>query len=125
MQGAKDVKGGDRLPRQLRRDIVGDAGETENLDVQHFAGRLDGFEVLAAVVTQAQVELVSFDRFLDGIVMPVKLVSNGCPDEVGPIGVEALLDEEIDMAEVDIAKVDRDLLAIRCLSTTAGFCALS
>ena len=44
--------------------------------------------------------------------MPIKLVSNGGPDEVGPVGVEALLDEEIDMAEVDIAEVDRDLLAV-------------
>ena len=61
VQGAKDVKGGDRLPRQLGRDIAGDAGETENLDVQHFAGRLHGLEVLAAVVAKAQVELVSFD----------------------------------------------------------------
>ena len=119
MQGAKDVKGGDRLPRQLRRDIVGDAGETENLDVQYFASRLHGLEVLAAVVAQAQVELVSFHRFPDGIVVPIKLVSDGRPDEVGPVGVEALLDEEIDMAEVDIAEVDRDLLAVRALGRSS------
>ena len=106
------MKGRDRLPRQLGRDIVGDAGETENLDVQHFSGRLDGLEILAAVVAQAEVELVSRHRFLDGIVVPIELVSNGCPDEIGPIGVEALLHEEIDMAQVDIAEVDRDLLAV-------------
>ena len=121
MQGAKDMKGGDRLPRQFRRDIVGDTGETENLDVQHFAGRLHRFEVLAAVVAKAQVELMSFDGFLDGIGMPVELVSNGRPDEVSPVGVEAVLDEEIDMAEVDIAKVDRDLLAIRSLRSKFAY----
>jgi hypothetical protein len=44
--------------------------------------------------------------------MTIKLVSNGCPDEVSPIGVEAFLHKEIDMAEVDIAQIDRDLLAI-------------
>ena len=66
-------------------------------------------------MAQAQVELVSLDGFPDGVVMPIKLVSNGCPDEVGPVGVEALLDEEIDMAEVNIAEVDRDLFAIGSL----------
>ena len=59
MQGAKDMKGGDRLPRQLGRDIVGDARETQNLNVQDFAGRLHGLKVLAAVVPQAEVELVA------------------------------------------------------------------
>jgi hypothetical protein len=49
--------------------------------------------------------------------VPIELVSNGCPDEVGPVGVEALLDEEIDMAQVDITQVDRDLLTIRSLGS--------
>jgi hypothetical protein len=115
VQGAKDMKGGDRQPGQLRRDIIGDASKTKNLDVQYFAGRLHGLQVLAAVVAQAQVELVSFDGFPDGVVVPIELVSDGCADEVGPVGVETLLHEEIDMAQVDIAKVDRDLLAVRCL----------
>lgn len=53
MQGTKDVKGGDCLPRQFGRDITGDAGETENLDVQHFAGRQHGLQVVATVLTQA------------------------------------------------------------------------
>lgn len=113
MQGAKDVKGGDRLPRQLRCDIVGDASKTEHLDVQHLAGRLRGLQVLAAVVAQAEVKLVAVDGFPDGIIVPIELVSNGCPDEVGPVGVEALLHEEIDMSQVDLAQIDRDLLAIR------------
>jgi hypothetical protein len=33
MQGAKDMKGGDRLAGEFGRDIVGDAGETQNLNV--------------------------------------------------------------------------------------------
>ena len=64
VQGAKDMKGGDGLPGQFRRDIRGNAGETEDLNVQHFAGRLHGLEVLAAVVAQAEVELVSSTDFL-------------------------------------------------------------
>lgn len=54
-----------------------------------------------------------FDRFLHHVVMTVKLVSNGCLDEVSPVGVGSLPNQEINMAEVDIAQVDRDLLAVR------------
>jgi hypothetical protein len=106
------MKGCDRLPGQLRRDIISDTGETKNLDVQHFAGRLHGFKVLTAVMAQAQVKLAAVDRFPDGIVVPIELVANGRPDEVGPVGVKALLDQEINMAEIDIAEVNRDLLAV-------------
>ena len=44
--------------------------------------------------------------------MAVKLVANGCADEVGSIRIEPLLDEEIDMTKVYVAEVDGDLLAI-------------
>jgi hypothetical protein len=63
-------------------------------------------------MAQAEIELVPFDRLPDGTVVPIKLDSNGRPDEVGSVGVEALLDEKVDMAQIDIAEVDRDLLAI-------------
>lgn len=53
------------------------------------------------------------DGFPDRIIMPIKLVSNGRPDEVGPVGVEALMNKEIDVAQVDIAKIDRDLFTVR------------
>ena len=44
--------------------------------------------------------------------VPFKLVANGGPDEVGSVGVESLLHHEVDMAEVHIAEVDGDLLAV-------------
>ncbi len=74
MQGAQHMKRGNRLPRQLGRDIAGDAGETEHLNVQHVPRRLQSLEILAAVVAQAKVELVPCDRFRDGVVMSVKLL---------------------------------------------------
>jgi hypothetical protein len=44
-----------------------------------------------------------------------KLVANGCPDKIGTVGIEPFLDEQIDMAKVNIAEVDRYLLTIACL----------
>src|SRR5271170_1399754 len=49
---------------------------------------------------------------LDRIVMAVELVANGCPDKVRTIGIEPLLDEEVDMTKVDVTEVDGDLFAI-------------
>src|SRR5689334_23219689 len=42
--------------------------------------------------------------------MPFDLVPDGGADKVGAIGVKAVLDQQIDMAEIDIAEVDGDLL---------------
>ena len=44
--------------------------------------------------------------------MPFELVADRRPDEIGSIGIEAFLHHEIDLTEVDIAKIDRDLLGI-------------
>ena len=112
MQSPKDVKGSDRLPRQLGVNIIGDTGETQNLDVQHFSGRLHGLKILAAVVAQAQIQLVSFNRFPDGVIVPVELVSDGRADKDRPIGEETFLNQKINMAKIDIPEVDGDLLTV-------------
>ncbi len=44
--------------------------------------------------------------------MAVELVADRGADEVGPVGVESVLDHQVDMAEIDEAKIDGDLLAI-------------
>src|SRR5438874_13598201 len=41
-----------------------------------------------------------------------ELVADGGADEVGAVGVEALLDEQVDLAEIDRAEVDGDLLRL-------------
>jgi hypothetical protein len=41
----------------------------------------------------------------------IELISDRRPDEVGAIGVEALLHQQIDMTEVNEAEIERDLLA--------------
>ena len=48
----------------------------------------------------------------DRLGMPVELVADGRADEVATVGVEALLHQEVDPAEIDIAEIERDLLAV-------------
>jgi hypothetical protein len=50
---------------------------------------------------------------LDDVGMPFELIADGGANEVGSIGVEALLDHEIDLPEVHVTEIDRNLLAIR------------
>src|SRR5438876_11329638 len=52
------------------------------------------------------------DRLLDGIRVSCKLVADRRPDEVGATGIEALANQQIDMAEVDESDVDCDFLAL-------------
>src|SRR4051794_3379989 len=47
--------------------------------------------------------------------MPLDLVADGGADEVGAVGAEALLHQKVDMAEIDVAEVDRDLLGVATL----------
>jgi hypothetical protein len=41
-----------------------------------------------------------------------ELIANCRPDQVGAIGVETFVDEQIDMAKIDISDVDRDFLGL-------------
>src|ERR671919_1841202 len=49
--------------------------------------------------------------------MPLELVADGGADEVGAVRVEPLLHHQVDVAEVDVAEVDRDLFALAGLGS--------
>ena len=112
VQGAEDMDGRNGPARQFRGHVVGDAGEAQHLDVKHFAGRLRGLEVQARVLAQAQIELVARNGFAHHVMMTFELVADGRSDEVGAVGIEPVLHQKIDMAEVDKPEVDGDLLAV-------------
>jgi hypothetical protein len=42
----------------------------------------------------------------------VNLAADGGDEKVGPAGIEALVDQEIDVAEIDDADVEGDFLSI-------------
>jgi hypothetical protein len=112
VQGAEDMDGRNGLPRQFRGHVIGDAGEAQHLDVKHFAGRLHCLEVSARVLSQAQIELVARNGLAHHVMMTFELVADGRSDEVGAVGIEPILHQKVDMAEVDKPEVDGDLLAV-------------
>ena len=80
--------------------------------MQHLAGAPRRFEILAAVVPQPQVQTLSDRRLLHDVCVAFELVADGRPDEIRAVRIEPLLHHQIDVTEVDIAKVDRALLGI-------------
>src|SRR5262249_23624027 len=52
--------------------------------------------------------------FLDFLPMPRKLVADRRPNEVGTVGIESFLNQQIYMAEVDVTQVDRNLFRLAC-----------
>ena len=69
-----------------------------------------GFEVLPAEVLQAEDEGFARHGLADDFGVLRQLVADGGADEVGPVGVEALVHQEVDLTEVDRAQVERELL---------------
>jgi hypothetical protein len=57
--------------------------------------------------------MASRGRLLHRVVLTIELVADRRPNEVGAVGVKPLLDQEIDVTEVDKAKIDCDLFAVR------------
>ena len=90
----------------------GNDGQAQDLDVKRLPRRSHRLQILPAVVAQAQIEPMPGEGLLDGLAMAIELVADGRADEVGAVGVEALPHQQVDMAEIDIAEIDRDLLAI-------------
>ena len=74
--------------------------------------RLHRLQLLAAEASEAEFEGVPHDRLLDGVGVRGELVADRRSDEVGAIGIETFAHQEIDMAKVDEAEVDRDLFAV-------------
>jgi hypothetical protein len=63
-------------------------------------------------LAQTELERVPVHRARHFGGMAAELVADRRPDEIRPVRVETLLHEEVDPPEIDIAEVDRDLLAL-------------
>jgi hypothetical protein len=72
-----------------------------------------GFELVAAVVPHADVEALPRGGLPRSLGLALQLVAGGRAGEVGPVTAEALLDKDVDAAEIRAAEVDRDRLAVR------------
>ena len=116
VEGSEHLDRGDRGAGQLGRDVLGDTGQPQHANVERLPGGLRGFQIVPAVVAQAQFDALASNGLLGCVRMPLDLVANGGADEVGAIGVEPLLHQEIDVTQVDITEVDRDLLGVARLA---------
>src|SRR4029079_12785554 len=115
LAGVQRAEHGDRFDgrrSERRRYVRREAGKPEHFDVQLLTGGLHGFQIRPGVMPQAEFERVAHDALLDLVAMGRKLVADRRADEVGAVGVKPFLDQQIDMAEVDIAEIDGDLFGL-------------
>jgi hypothetical protein len=112
MQRSQHGDGSNRRAGKLRSDIPGNAGEPQHTDMDHLAGGKSRLQIFSAEMTQPKLHLLAPNRLLDGIGMPLELVSDGGPDKVGSVRVEPFLNHQIDMTEIDMPEIYRDLFAL-------------
>ncbi len=112
MKGPEDVDRSDGATCEFWCHIGGNTREPEHLNIESFPGCFCGFELFSGVVPQPKVELLPRHRLLHGVGMTVELVADGCSDEVSAVRVKPVLDHQVDMAEVNVAKINRDLEVI-------------
>src|SRR5689334_8892052 len=126
LAGMKGAEHGDRFNgRHSKRSahIGCEARQPEHLDVKLLAGGFHRLQILARVVPQAELERVPHDGLFDFLAMSRKLVADRRANKVRSVGIKALVDQEIDMAEVDITEVDGDLFGLaRFLAKTLDLC---
>ena len=115
MQSSEHDDGSDGGAREFGGDIRRDSGEAQYIDLEHLSGAARRFEILAAVIPQTKIQALSGGGLFDDVGMPFELASNRRADEIGPVLVKAVLDHQIDMAKIDVAEIDRDLLAVTWL----------
>jgi hypothetical protein len=112
VEGPEHANCGDGGARELGRDVQSDAGKAEHMDFQHFPGSTRSFKIFAAIVTQTKVQPLADCGLPDHVGVPFELIANCRPDEIGPIRVETFLHHQIDLPEIDMTEIDRDLLAV-------------
>jgi len=111
-QGTQYHDGRDSLRSQLRGYVIVDRRQAEHLNVQLLSRRTQSLEILAGVPLQSEHQRATRHCLLQSIAVSTQLAADGCSDEIGAIGVETFLHEQIDLPEIDVPEIDRDLLRI-------------
>src|SRR5262245_60265989 len=113
--GMKGAQHDDRFNgRQSKRggNVRSEAREAKHPDVKLLTSFLHDLQIRARVMPETELERVPHDGLLDLLAMCREEVSDRGANEVGAVGVEALLNQQIDVTKVHVAEVDRDLLAV-------------
>ena len=112
MEGTQDGERGDGGAGQFRRDVLGDGRQPQDADIEHLPGIPRRLQVRAGEVPKAEIHALAGHRLPDDVGMAPDLVSDGGPDKVRPVGVEPLLHQQVDAAQIDMAEVQGDLLVV-------------
>src|SRR5918998_4986302 len=89
-EGAQHHDGLDGGKGQLRRDVVGDARQPEDLDLEPFPGGADRLQICAGEVLNPQYQRLAGDRLANLLGVVAELVADRGPYEVRAIGIETL-----------------------------------
>src|SRR5580704_12500268 len=84
--------------------------------MDHLPGVADLFQIAAGVVTAAESKRAPGHSLVERLTPGGELGANGGADEVRSVGVEAFLDQEIDLSEVDESQVDGDFFGLLTLT---------
>src|SRR6476660_9725402 len=84
--------------------------------MDHLPGVADLLQVAAGVVTAAQGEGAPGRCLVERLAPGGELRADGRADEIGAVGVEAFLDQQVDLPEVHQPQVDGDLLGLLALT---------
>ena len=118
MQGTEHLDRAYGRSRQLWADILGNAGESEYADLEHLSGRTHTLQFSPREMAQPQHQGFAGDRLARQLGVALELVADCGTDEVGPVGIELLRYEKIDVTEVNETEIDRDLF--RSLGSSLG-----
>jgi hypothetical protein len=84
------------------------------LDLEGLAGGLDRFHVPASVLLQAEHQGPACHRLADHVGVGGKLVAGRGADEIRTVGIKAFLYQQVDLPEIHVPQVDRNLLRLAC-----------
>ena len=89
MQGSEHGDRSDGGAGEIGRDILRDAGKTEDIDVQHLASLPRRFEICAGVVPQTEVQTFARGRLLDDVGVTLELIADRGSDEIGAVRIKS------------------------------------
>src|SRR5580700_3602520 len=84
--------------------------------MDHLPGVADLFQIAAGVVTAAESKRAPGHCLVERLAPGGELGADRGADEVRTVGVEAFLDQQIDLSEVHQSQVDSDLLGFLALT---------
>src|ERR671913_275003 len=111
-ESAEHDQGVNGLQGQLRIYVIVNARQAEHSYLQRLSGLTYRLQVAAGVVLQPEHQRLARHRLPDLLGVRGELVADGRSDEVRPIGLEALLNQQVYLPQIHKPEVDRDLLRL-------------